>query len=78
MSFVGTLVHIRPEALRILAVAWGLERLIQGERHITRNGKAVESGINQGLFNSHVSESSNVRCDKSLQRVPSPHPGQSS
>lgn len=76
--FTGTMVHVRPQALRILAVAWGLKGLVQRERDVTWNGEAVQSGIDQSLSSSYVSNSSKIRCDKSWQHLPSQPPGHSS
>jgi hypothetical protein len=37
------------EALRILAVAWGLKGLVEREGDITGDGEVVEGGIDEGL-----------------------------
>lgn len=42
-------VDIRPQTLRILAVAWGLKGLVKREGHITRDSEIFKRSIDQGL-----------------------------
>jgi len=41
--------NVRPQTLRILAVAWGLKGLVQREGHIAGNCEVVERSIDQSL-----------------------------